>query len=1439
MYPKIDLTKLNRRSSTEQPRFNEEQEAVLKAEVQNILVSAAAGSGKTTVLTDRIVQRVLRGDLDLRNVLVVTFTEKAAMEMQSRLRQKLQLAAQQVFDEAERLKAQEQLLWLSQSYISTFHAFCLQLIREHSFELKDAQGELILDPNMRLLDEDASRELFAETVGQCFEIWYERYAERQDDSERTDKIRAESQAFYDLLDAYGVNGSMTNIAAMITGIYEKLRSLPAYRRELQKQLTDSRRIAHCFISSETAHLHLLEFKKRLEPAWQRIYAGENPLIDALADEEISLKYGETTDEEAKSVLRQCFAVVDDLKRSLAGLDFLTDLVGEGRRSATETELAQLRTAWDYIVQSGKRVPPLTRLSKPSLKSVAKDDAKARTRDLIEGVKGPVLETLLFFVDHYWEKYVVQPATHEPFLYPTELNIMQTVADIEADLQKMQPLLAMFVQLLLEIDTAFAAKKQRLNSLDFADFEQFAHRLLQNESIASFYRTQFQEVYVDEYQDTNEIQSDILSRITDHNLFLVGDVKQSIYRFRHANPGLFNHKFKTYHAAALLPSLTENYPGMKYLMNKNYRSVPDILEMTNSLFGELFKGEKTEIDYEQGHAFVDARLGKLSPAVEFCAGSLLDEKSFKQVLCLPKWKSEDRVVDSENVPRPPYKRGDAQCLQAIAKLLQARKEGYDWTDMCILTFKNDSVERMGRWLNYFGIPVHSKAKSSWPQATEVQQILACLQLMDNRLQDEPLVTTLLSAFTPRRFLPEELAMIRLQKRQGYFYEALDSFLEEKWEEGSAEFILKVDLQKFRQAYWDLRERAKYLPIVSLIEEIEQNGIYADALLAEDAHTRLLNLQKFTQYAEMLSGQYAYQINQFCAKFQHFASENFEVNDPTATLLPGVQVMTYHASKGLEFPVVCMIDLARNLRNSRGGGFEYAAHQVELGKMDGLIYKFADPQGDVKSDTVLTNLYYWRENEAAKAEVLRLLYVGMTRARDKLYLLGSFASFASLREYLELDLDLTEQPIETIMQAKTYWDFLLLAWQHRLRKDPTVWKKWSTFWLENPLCQKMDCKKKAILQDDLNIAKSYSWTVNAQDEGNVRWNMSLQIWPSLNAMLEQLAAQLQLTLADESSAIDQVAAQNDVVLLNHITQNDVPDQDLGTQQVVPDRAFEKKEGEWNRVFCLPSQGLSWSYTKPQLKALKTTVSEMKRLSAHQEEEEDKLDGKSLLSIHEQANFLLQPWSWTEKLQKIDEERAAVLNFSTMSKEETASLKEEKIEATSQLTGAALGTLLHHFLRLLDFDRFFSLADVDEQESCLAAELERFTTYHFINEDQAKALRTYFPQFLGFFQGELFAIIAKACRKGGYYYREMPFTMRLEEETLIQGMIDLWIHTDDGVILVDYKSDYISGTAEERRKIFEERYQIQLDYYARALQKATGKAVLAKYIWSIRDSELICLP
>ena len=960
-------------------KFTPEQQRVIELHNSNILVSAAAGSGKTAVLVERIIRMICDGEhpADIDRLLIVTFTNAAAAEMRERIAAGI-TARLETDPGNEHIQKQSALLHNAQ--ITTIDSFSLFLIRNHF-------NEIGLDPDFRVADEGEIKLLQQEVLAQLLE-----------DAYAGQFVPEAPEQFHACVEYFCPGGRESVLEQHILNLSRYAGSFPWPAEWLEERKND--------------------------------YAAGD--MEALVHSD----YGQYLTERVNRTVEGCLEKLREVKR-LCELPDGPYMYGE----LTEAEIEQLErlTSCKDLEEQAAKVPAVTFARLPSKKDDSVDPAK---RELAKAIRNSVKDTLSDLSESY-------------FKTPLELAVEQGKACREP--------LRMLLDLVLEFDRRLLAAKQERHLIDFSDMEHYALQILLKREkveetgsigtdraktkyrivpsdVAMEYRQYFQEILIDEYQDSNLVQEYLLSAISGeeegrYNRFMVGDVKQSIYKFRLARPELFLEKYDTYQETGDLCRID---------LAKNFRSRIQVVDAVNDVFSRIMSREIGGIAYDDKAALYP---GAVYPAQEDPAyGSELllirkPEKGEREESGIGEQHAEGAgvLVDYDNVrqlealaiaARIKQLKGSLQVMEKSTGELRPVR----YSDMVILLRTTSGWdEEFKKILEQQGIPVYITSKTGYFGALEVQELLQFLRVLDNPRQDIPLFGVMQSVFGG--FTQEEIAQIRSggeghSRKRMTLYEALKEVAQsgrtvEEGEEISAgesageEAELSQKADTFLQRIGHYRDLTPFTSIRDLLQRILDDYDYLNYVTALPAGSkRRANVEMLLTKASAFEKTSYFGLFHFIRYMEQL--EKYDVDYGEADTLDEnadvVRIMSIHKSKGLEFPVVFVSGLSKRFNMQD-------ANQSLIVDMDlGVAVDYVDSVRRIKNKTLRRTVLSAKMKEDNLAEELRVLYVALTRAREKLILTAVLDKADEKWELAQM----TGQERLTYLdfcEAGSYMDFLL--------------------------------------------------------------------------------------------------------------------------------------------------------------------------------------------------------------------------------------------------------------------------------------------------------------------------------------------------------------------------------------------------------------------------------
>ena len=1009
-------------------QWTKEQQEVIRLRDRNILVSAAAGSGKTAVLVERILSKITDNThpADIDRLLIMTFTRAAAGEMKERISAVIEKALGEDPDN-EHLQRQTTLLHAAQ--ITTIDGFCAYIIRNY-FHL------IGLDPGYRTADEGELKLLRGDVVKALLE---EHYAQKD-------------EKFQKFVECFATGKSDENLGDLIQKLYEMAMSNPFPEEWLQKCLGDYR---------------IESLEELRETEWMKM------LWDAVGDE---LQEAELLIREARNVCAEAdgpYLYEDALNSDLILVRDLQELAEKRDYNGTVKVLVK---------------PAFARLSTKKALDV-EEQKKQRVKELRDEEKG-ILKEL-----------------GQRYFQSSEEEILEMIRYVREPIE-------MLIELTIQFMEQFGMAKREKNILDFTDMEHFALQILMTKDGEEIHMSQaarelsakYDEVLVDEYQDSNFVQELLTTAVSGwinqkKNIFMVGDVKQSIYRFRLARPELFMEKYKSYS--------TEEAKEQRIDLHKNFRSRAQVLESVNYIFRQIMGEDLGGVTYDKDAALYPGASFPEGESEEFVKTEvLLIEKDGEELADVQ--ESADAGAQGSQME---LENQNAQELEALAiaqriqeivgkeQIVDKETREYrsvEYGDIVILLRTAYGwAETFREVLASQGIPVYCTSRTGYFSALEIVTVLNYLKVCDNPLQDIPLMGVLRSPIVG--CTSQELAELRIHYPKGLLYESLTAYVGEssKTDFLTEKDFLKLKLSNFLQLLEKVRNMAAYTPVHELILYVLKEtgyGNYARAL--PGGEQRFANLTMLVEKAmdyEKTSYRGLFNFVRYIEQLQAYEVDYGEVN-LTGAGNTAVEIMTIHKSKGLEFPVVFVAGMGKqfNFQDMNAGLLLHP----ELGiGADAVI-----PEKRVIASSLNKQIIRRQLLKESLGEELRVLYVAMTRAKEKLILTGTVGKLEKQMVSLSRFLDEEEEllPLGTRIKAKNYWAFVLPALvRHRamsellgeygilMKKQKGIYDDVSDFVIKKVTVRQMT-EKAVILQAGNQMQEEYlkNWDADQVYDKEVR-------------------------------------------------------------------------------------------------------------------------------------------------------------------------------------------------------------------------------------------------------------------------------------------------------------------------------------------------------------------
>ena len=1326
-------------------KWTRQQKQVIESRGKNLLVSAAAGSGKTAVLVERIIELVTEGEepLDIDRLLVMTFTKSAAAEMRERIGTAIEKRLAEHPDDAH-LQMQSALIHHAQ--ITTIDSFCLSVIREH-FNLLD------LDPAFRIGDEGEILLLRQDVMAELIE---NRYANGGEACERFVGMYAQGKS-----DA-GIEDYITQVHAFSQSNPDPKRWLDECRAELNQNPKD--------LDLESENLDQELKKAGNYPRWLEFL-----LVDIRQQaQELALQM---TD--ALQICRY-----DDFLDAYSPM-FQSDIF----------QLKKIASAQNFE----KLYEVLNEVGWDRLATVRSKDVDPDLKAYVTGCRDRV------------KKAVTKMKELCCFSMPSEMW---------SDMEETRDGILMLLDLAEEFEERFQAKKRERALVDFNDLEHQALKVLirfEDDGSMSFTDSadelseQFEAVLVDEYQDSNLVQEALLKAVSGerfgrHNVFMVGDVKQSIYRFRLARPELFLEKYDSYE-----PYESGEGSDKKIELHQNFRSRKEVLDAVNDVFYRIMTRNLGNIRYTEESA--------LHPGAEFAPlpntfPNTLPDRLSNALPNMSADADEEMKLDPIFQMRNPLipelmlaDTGDASIAQMdedvadyTAREIEARmivRKIREMTDpetgVMVWDKETKAYRRASRrdivillrstagWSEVFtsvlmneGIPAYAESRTGYFNTLEVETVLSLLSVIDNPMQDIPLACVLRSPMcgmsdselaqmmagyqgtakkgqdrgiyaSLRFWLNKAELMQNMQKsEQGQLQGQMQRQLQEQTQgqlrgrlqrqrvDGLPAWVSK--LEEFARLLEELRLKSIYMPIHQLIYEIYEKTGYERYVSAMPAGaTRRANLEMLVEKASSYEKTSYKGLFHFVRYVENLKKYNTDFGEASTIGEEddSVRIMSIHKSKGLEFPIVILAGMGKKFNRQDLYG------KILIDSELGIATDYVDPEQRLKNTTLKKNVLKRKMELDSLGEELRILYVAMTRAKEYLIMTGTDRSLEKTRmKYQRVPLVDGQIPYTILASANSYLDWILMA-------------------------------------------------CGGESNEEVRIRISQTSIPSLvgEELNRQVTTKKQRTFLAE---LDK------------------------------DRVYDPERGQ----MLQETLGKVYPYEADVTLHTKMSVSELKKQGQLTDEEESVCIDR----------ILGMNWEAWERQDEEDEES------DQSEKKEENGQKDQKegdhpdgLSAENRLLamkrGAERGTAYHRFFQLLDFSKVTCRKDIEIQRRNLMAEgrLSESANHYIRNMSIWRFLQSDLGKRMSLAQSE------------GRLHKEQQFVVGIparnmgagdsDELVIVEGIMDAWFEENGELVLMDYKTDRVDDEG-----VLREHYSRQLDYYARALTQMTGKKIKEKWIYSL---------
>ena len=959
------------------------------------------GSGKTAVLVERIINKIVNENIDIDKLLVVTFTNAAAAEMRERI---LDAIYKQIELNPDNSKLQKQITLLNKANICTIHSFCLDVIRNNFYEID-------VSPNFKIGDTSEIELLKYDVLEEIFESKYEE----------------NNEAFIELINTYTNYRSDDSLKQLILNIYNYIQSAPFPEEWLEEKV------------------NMFD-------------------IQNLEEDFSKTKWGQILLTEANEILENCLGNLNKVKNELAkfpeAFKFYSTILNDIEKIEN---LNKSLDSWEKAYESINNISfekwPIDKKVVIEQKEIAKQQRDIVKKDISK------LKDSIFIC-----------------------------SSIEAnkDIQEMHKILISLKNLVIEFNEDFEKAKKEKNILDFSDIEHLALKILVKKEengnyvpseVAKKYRERFLEIAIDEYQDSNLVQEYILTSISNNkNIFMVGDVKQSIYKFRQACPELFLEKYETYKKIDELnvgancicackediannvgagPVSAQKENSLKIQLFKNFRSRENVLKFTNIIFKNIMSKQLGDINYTEEEF--------LNLGADYPESNGKELNIELNIIDLNKEEKEEEETDTAEIVEDiviEAKLVAKKIKEVINSNYQIydRKTGYrniEYRDIVILLRStSDKAEIYQKELEKIEIPVFSDNNSSYLETVEVRTIINLLKIIDNPMQDIPLVSILRSPIG--KFTDDELIEIRLGKENITFYESLLQAKEE------VNDLLKLKIKEFLNLVKDFREANEYMPLDELIWKIYEDTNYLNIVsVMRNGEFKIANLKMLFEKAKQ------YENASFKGLFNFILfldKVTMSSGDTGSAKLIGenanvVRIMSIHKSKGLEFPVVFLSESGKRF-NLQDLNESILMHQKLGFGPKRINYK----KGIEYNTLVKESIKNIVKNETISEE-MRVLYVALTRSKEKLIITGRTQNLLkNEKEKMEILETYNNNITPFILKKyKSYLDWIILVYLKN-QKMLDVFLDINKYKIKDVLEQEDDIEKTKInIQDyiDKNV------------------------------------------------------------------------------------------------------------------------------------------------------------------------------------------------------------------------------------------------------------------------------------------------------------------------------------------------------------------------------------
>ncbi|MDQ6421124.1 helicase-exonuclease AddAB subunit AddA [Paenibacillus sp. LHD-117] len=1304
----------------ENSTWTDDQWKAIVTDGRNVLVAAAAGSGKTAVLVERIIRKI-SSDTDVDKLLVATFTKAAAAEMKDRIRIALEKELER-YPDSEHLR--RQLALMGRASITTLHSFCLDVIRRY-YPL------IGLDPGFRIANETESELLKLDVLDDLFEHMYSGEGE-------------EHAAFLALAERYGGERGDEPLYKLAGQLHEFAQSHPWPSYWL-------RQTARAFEAETVEQLEQSEWVLSLHQDVSLALSG----AESLLEEALALTKQPGGPAPYADSFEEDLAVIRAIRQEAAPGSWRQ--WGDAFRGAAFGKLKAMRgDAYDKSLQ---------------------EEAKS-LRESAKKLIGSIADELF-------------GRTAEQFL---------------DELRELAPLMRTLAELVIAFGERYELAKREKGLLDFGDLEHYCLRILRDEAsepgrlmpspAAEDYRRQFDEILLDEYQDTNMVQEAIVSliaRADRGNLFMVGDVKQSIYRFRLAEPNLFLSKYKAYSTGGEFePPNAAGTSGLRIDLARNFRSRMEVVDGVNDIFRAIMRESVAEMDYDRSAELV---CGAAYPEPLWPGSCQVELAVLDRAGVDPEEETEansdsqdDGSDESGETARVTDETAELKVAQLEArwiggKLRELMDGGYQvydgkrkqyrrlqWRDVVILLRATQAwAPVIIEELQTMGVPAYAELSSGYFEATEVETMLSLLRVVDNPYQDIPLAAALRSPMFGLN--AEELSRIRILSPGGSYYDAVLRAAGDETIPDEA----RLKLSRFLESLDRWREEARQGALADLLWQMYRETGYYDFMGGLPGGTqRQANLRALHDRARQYESTSFRGLFRFLRFIERMRDSGGDLG--TARALGEqedvVRIMSIHKSKGLEFPVVFTAGLGK-LFNQQDLRSSFLKHK-ELG----FGPRYVDPELRISYPSLPFLAIRRKLRMEMLAEEMRILYVALTRPKEKMYLVGTTGDAGKkLRRWLgstDSEGRLSDFRVAT---ARSFLDWL------------------------GPMAASQLLHSGGSSEESSDEGTGDGTADTGIQAASVAPQWAAKVVPSVWLGIEAAAALETETSADDVAMFARKQAIASLAVLDGIDRDD----ELRAR-------------------------LEWRYPHEAAARLaaKTSVTEMKRLHAEAD--------AYAADLNDESSGRFGETDFSESGGPGPEAEARS-NRDSQQQSYTLRLRRPAFMEEKSLTAAEKGSASHLLMQHVPLT-----GDVDIET--IRATLANMTERKLLSAKQAESIDA--ASVANFFASEL----GGRLRSAGWVRREVPFSCMLPasrvyaaredeplsgEPILIQGVIDCMFRDESGLVLVDYKTDRVYMKQWEAAA---ERHRFQLELYAEAIASVLGDKVDEIYVYFFDGAQSVKL-